>query len=59
MDVNTKMESLRVGVGASLVTIWGLTMSEIAAAATAIYMMIQIIILTPKAWSVIRGIFKK
>lgn len=59
MDVNTKVEAVRVGVGASLVTIWGMTMSEVAAVATALYMLIQIIILAPRACEVLGGLFKR
>lgn len=52
------IEAVRIGGAAIGVTIYGLTLNEWVAAVTLIYLAIQIIILSPKAFSIVRGWFK-
>ena len=54
MEIDTKTEALRIGGGGALITIWGLTLNEWVASLTIIYMIIQIILLAPKAIELIR-----
>jgi len=52
------MEAVRIGGAAIGVTIYGLTLNEWVAAVTLIYLFVQIIILSPKAFGIVRGWFK-
>jgi hypothetical protein len=59
MEIDTKIETARIGIAAVGVTIWGITLNEWVAIATLIYLGIQIIILTPKAYVLLKsGIMK-
>ncbi len=52
--VDGKVEALRIGVSASVVTIAGLTLNEWVAICTIVYFVIQILILSPKALKIVR-----
>lgn len=49
MQIDQKVEVARAGVGAALVTVWGVTLNEWAAIIAILYGIIQIYILLPKA----------
>jgi hypothetical protein len=55
MSIDAKIEAARIGGGAVLVTIWGLTLNEWVAVFTGIYMIIQIVIIFPKLVKQVRG----
>jgi energy-converting hydrogenase Eha subunit E len=57
-DIDTKIEAARIGAAAVGVTLYGLTLNEIVALVTLIYLGAQIIILMPKVFNIIRGLFK-
>jgi hypothetical protein len=66
MDVNTKVETARLGAAGVAVTIYGLTLNEWVAIATLVYLAVQILILAPKAFitvsewgACLRGRWKK
>ena len=59
MDVNSKVESARIGGGAVLVTIWGITLNEWVAIITLLYLVLQIIILVPRSIQNIKAGWKK
>lgn len=56
---NTAIETVRIAGAAVGVTIYGITLNEWVAMVTLIYLVIQIVILTPKAFAIVRGWFKK
>lgn len=47
-DIDGKIESIRLGVGAAGVIIYGLTLQEWVAIVTIIYLLAQIVVLAPK-----------
>jgi len=53
-DTNTTTEAARIAGGASLVTLYGITLSEWVALVTLLYLSIQIFILLPKAAAIIK-----
>lgn len=52
---NTAIETVRIAGAAVGVTIYGITLNEWVAVVTLIYLVIQIVILTPKAFAIVRG----
>ena len=62
MNINEKVEAARISVAAMGVTVWGVTLNEWVAIVTLIYLLVQIVILTPKVFTTIRhwlDVFKK
>lgn len=57
--IDTKIEVGRIAASASVFTIFGLTATDAAAIATAVYMLIQILVLMPKAIHVITMWYKQ
>lgn len=55
---NSVVESVRIGGAAVGVTLYGITLNEWVAMVTLIYLVIQIVILSPKAFAIVRGWFK-
>lgn len=55
--INNKVEAARMAGGATLVTIWGITLNEWAAIAAIAYTVFQMIILWPKVVSTVKGWF--
>ena len=53
MQVNEKVELARASGAGVLLTLWGLTLADWAAALTIVYLLWQIIVLTPKVFAVI------
>lgn len=49
------IEAARIGGAAVGVTMYGITLNEWVALVTLVYLAIQIIILAPKAYAIIRG----
>jgi hypothetical protein len=54
IEVNEKVEVARISGAVAGVTIYGLTLNEWVAVATLTYLIIQIIILVPKAIGTVR-----
>lgn len=59
MEIDNKIESLRFGVAAAGVTLYGLTLNEWVAVVTLVYLAIQIFILTPRAWTLSCDLLRK
>jgi hypothetical protein len=59
MEIDGKVESLRISGGAVLVTVWGITLNEWVAIITIFYLALQIIILFPKMISTLKSLRKK
>lgn len=57
MVVDGKVESVRIGIAAAGVTIWGYTLNEWVAIITIIYLVLQCLILMPKIYCGIRAFF--
>lgn len=53
MDVNTKVETARLGGAAAAITVYGITLNEWVAIATLLYLGIQIVLLAPRAVEVV------
>ena len=54
-----KIEAARIGGGAALVTIWGMTLNEWVAIITFLYFVLQIIILAPRTFQIIKAAWKR
>lgn len=52
--IDGKAEALRMTGAAGLGAIYGLTLNEWVAVATLLYMAFQIIVISPKAWRVVK-----
>lgn len=48
--IDMKIESARIAGGATLVTIWGITLNEWAAIAALCYTALQAFLLLPRVW---------
>lgn len=59
MDVNSKIESARLTTAVAGVTIYGVTLNEWVAAATLVYLIVQMIVLMPRAIQSIEDIKKR
>lgn len=54
-----KIEAVRIGTSASALIIYGLSLNEWVAVGTLIYMGLQILVLLPKAFTILRGWARK
>jgi len=55
MDIDSKVETARLGGAAAMVTVYGITLNEWVAILTLLYLGAQIVILIPKAYGVVAG----
>lgn len=53
--VDTKTEIARLAASGAVVTIAGMTLNEWVAIFTIVYLLIQTVIITPKAFMIVRG----
>ncbi|GEM_PF-6397521 len=59
MEVNGKMETARLGGAAASVISYGLTLNDVVALATLLYLFIQMLVLLPKAIKTVRVLCRK
>jgi len=59
MEVDGKIESARIAIGAVGVVWWGITLNEWVAILTGLYMLLQILILLPKICRSVHGWLKQ
>lgn len=59
MDINGKLEGARLTGATAVVTAYGLTLNEWVAAMTILYLLIQMIVLLPKAFRSIHVLWRK
>ena len=58
IDREGQIASIKIGIGATGVAAYGLTLNEWVAAITIIYLILQIGLLIPKYVQIVRGYFK-